>query len=345
MLIEKRLKDLPAPIEGNLSAIVTEELGKFSTQLQKQIDGGSQECPFQKDFHELAVRFRQSLAVSKPILKLKEGGFPPLPTRETPSGSTAGTPCPDSRARVSRAANVVIDVSDDEEMPSPPVFRSGNKRGANRSSQESPSKVPRVENFSNQPSSSQVAQSKCFTLPEVRKIIQGGYISLPGQVDPKAIEEIIRISMDHWKVPLDAFIAQVKTLCGNTVVNQVLEVFGDRSQTAYFNEMLQACESFLEEAFEEELRVAYRLLSWESTKPKTLNERSMALARDTAKALLLSQRRKVLAERVLNEHEEKTGKKYTGSARDEKLAKIPDSELAPETFGPELKAMAVTFLR
>ncbi len=341
--IETKLKDLPAPIEGNLPAIVAEELARFSMQLQKHIDGGSQICLFQRDFHELATHFRQILADSKPILKIREGGFAPLPTRETPSGSIAGTPCPPSRARNSQAANLVIDVSDDEDMPSPPVPRSGNKR-ANRSAQESPSKIQRVENYSNQPSSMPTTRSKWFGLLEVRKIIQRGYISLPGQVDPKAVEELIRLSMEHWQKPLEEFLAQVKELCGNTISKQVQDIFGHRSQTKYFDQILEACESFLEEAFGEQLQIAYRLLSWELAKPKTLNERNMAIARDAASALLQSQRRKVLAERYVEEQEERSGKRSTGSLRDERLAKVSDTELLPETFGCELKAMAVSFI-
>ena len=337
--IDIELLSLPAPTGGNLPFIVAEELSKFSMQLQKHIDGGSQICPFQKDFHELATQFRQSLAKTKPILKLRE--FPPLPTRETPNGSTAGTPCPVSRSRGYQDTSFVVDISDDEDTPSPVVQRSGKKR-VNGSILESPSKVQKMETPLSHLSSRQTTQSRCFTLPEVRKIIQRGYISLPGQVDPKAIEELISQSMEHWNKPLEAFFVQVATLCKNTVLQQVESVFGHRQQTRYYDEILEVCDFFLEEACAEQFKIAERLLSWELSKPTTLDERTMELARTAATNLLLSQRRKILAERFLSEQEEKSGKRSGGPLRDEKLAKVPDDELTVETFGPELKAMAVS---
>ena len=335
--IDIELLSLPAPTGGNLPFIVAEELSKFSVQLQRHIDGGSQICPFQKDFHELATQFRQSLSNTKPILKLRE--FAPLPTRETPNGSTVGTPCPVSRSRGSQDTNFVVDISDDEDAPSPVVQRSGKKR-VNGSVLESPSKVLKTETFSLP--SRQTTQSRCFTLPEVRRIIQRGYISLPGQVDPKAIEELISQSMEHWKKPLEAFFVQVSALCKNTVLQQVEGVFGHRQQTRYYNEILEVCDLFLEEACAEQFKIAERLLSWELSKPTTLDERTMELARTAATNLLLSQRRKILADRFLSEQEEKSGKRSGGPLRDEKLAKVPDHELTVETFGPELKAMAVS---
>ena len=320
-----------------------EELGKFSMQLQKHIDGGSQMCPFQKDFHDLAMRFRQFLSNTKPKLKLRDAGVysRALPTRETPNGSMAGTPTPMSRMRPPPDASDIIDVSDDEDQPSPTLYRSGNKR-AYQAKTESPKKLQRVESLPTQPSPVSIAQPKNFTLSEVRKIIQRGYISLPGQVDPKAIEELIRQSMQHWEKPVQEFFAQTKELCQNTVITQAQAAFGHRNQTGYFEKILNICEAFLEDALAEQLQIAQRVLSWELTKPKTLNEHAMYQARDEATILLRSQRRKVLAEPFLDELEEKSGKRSTGALRDEKLAKVPDNELVPETFGPELKAMAVS---
>ena len=95
-----------------------------------------------------------------------------------------------SRARIGS----IIDVSDDEYDPSPPMPRSGNKRVMGTTT-ETPNKFQRGGSMSY---NSHLAQQKCFELPEVRDIIHRNYISLPGQVDPKAIEELIRLSMQHW---------------------------------------------------------------------------------------------------------------------------------------------------
>ena len=344
--VDAELRALPEAVQGNLPAVVTEELGKFWMQLQKHIDGGSQSCPFQKDFHEIAMQFRHNLTNTKPILKLRDAAVLSrvLPTRETPNSSVAVTPTPTHWTRGPLDTSTIIDVSDDEDTSSPTLHRLGNKR-ANNVPSESPRKLQRTGSVSAQPSSMQKIQSKCFTLFEVRKIIHRGYISLPGQVDPKAIEELIRLSMEHWHKPLNDFFTNLKSLCKNTVMEQVQNVFGHRCQTKYFDEILEICDVFMEQAMADQFQTAQRLLSWELAKPKTLNERAMDQARDSATTLLRSQRRKILAERFLDEQEEKSGKKSTVAQSDEKLGKLPDDELVPEMFGPELNPMPVSTSR
>ena len=338
--IDTELMALPEVIQGNLPAVVMDELGKFSVELQKHIDGGSQMCPFQKQFHELAIRFRHALANTKPKAVLREAttSSRTIPTRETPNGSVTSTPTPGPRG-----PPITIDIDSDDDshaVRTPVVHRSGNKRPF-YTPNDSPNKMPRTESTFTQ-SSTKSTQSKYFTLPEVRQIIQRGYISLPGQIDPKAIEELIRLSMLHWGELADNFLAQTKKLCQNTILEQVREVFGHRQHTAYFAEILTICDNFLEESLAEQVQVAKRVLKWELAKPKTLNERAMSEARDEAQALLLSERRKVLAEPFLEEQEEKNTKQSNATSRDEKLAKVPNDKLVPEAFGPELKAMAVS---
>ena len=333
--VDTELKSLPEAVEGNLPAVVTEELGNFKHQLQKHIDGGSQMCPFQKDFHELAMHFRQELLTTKPILRLRDGGVNPrvLPTRETPNGSMAGTPTPTPTHGI-HDNRTPIHISDDEEALSPTLQRQGNKR-ANKAPLDTPRKVQRTENVCAQSPATQKIMSKCFTLMEIRTIIHRGYISLPGQLDPKAVEELIRLSMLHWQTPLEHFFASLKSLCQNTVMEQLQDVFGHRSQTQYFDTILDTCKTFLEKAIEDQLQLAQRILDWEMAKPKTLNEGAMEQARVAATELLKSQRRKVLAEPFLEDQEGKgCVKKLTGPQREERLAKVPDHELVQETFGP-----------
>lgn len=336
--IDAELNTLPEAIQGNLTAVVMDEVGRFSIELQRHIDGGSQMCLFQKHFHELAIKFRQMLANTKPKALLREPTGTPrrLPTGETPNGSINGTPTPGARGP---PINIDSDADEGHVAPTPNIHRSGTKRPS-YTPDSSPNKMPRIDNPFTQPLMKS-AQSKYFSLTEVRQIIHRGYISLPGQIDPKAIEELIRLSMQHWEQLADSFLAQTKKLCQDTILEQVQEVFGHRQQTAYFAAILKICDDFLEEALADQVQVAKRILKWELAKPKTLNERAMTEARHEAQALLLSERRKVLAEPFLDEQEEKSNKQATASSRDEKLARVPNDKLAPETFGPELKAMAV----
>lgn len=339
--IDTELESLPEPMLGNLPVLVMGELGRFRTALEKQIDGESQMCPFQNRFHNLATRFRQTLANTKPLLKFRDAGLLArrLTTGETPKGRVGGTPTPKPRMQAP-AISVDTESGDESEVNSPmATHKSGSKRPFN-TPDHTPSKSQRVDSGFTQTSPSKV-QSRCFTLPEVRNVIHRGYISLPGHVEPKAIEELIRLSMAHWEEPVDYFLDQTKKLCQQTVFELVQTIFKHRRNTSYFTKILSVCDTFLEDALEIQLQLVKRILGWELSKPKTLNERAMYQARHDAQTLLLSHRRKVLALPFVDEQEEKTERKSLGAQREENFSKVPDSELVPETFGPELKAIAV----
>ena len=313
-----------------------DEIGKFSNELQKHIDGGSQDCPFQKLFYELATSFRKTLGDSKPKAILRESSRP-LATRETPTSTSTPTPR-------SGAAAITIDSDPEDEFcstPTPMIYRSGNgKKRPLNTPENSPNKTRRTEK-SLPYSVGRLPQPTFFTLPEIRQVIHRGYISLPGQVDPKAIEELIRQSMAHWGDVTRTFLARTKELCQNAVSEQVQKAFRHRQDTTYYNEILNICDEFLEEILARYGDQAVRMLDWELAKPKTLNERAMGVARQEALDLLTLERRKVLATPYLEELERKTNKQ-SDLSRDERLAKVPNERLAPETYGPELNAIAVS---
>lgn len=345
--IDAELKRLPEALSGNVPAIVMGELLKFEQMIEKNIDGGSQAYPFQKEWNQLALQFRKMLADSKPILKFPT---PPTPahsqsTRDTLSfGSIAGTPTPAAR---NGAGPIAIDIdSDDDDVdckPTPVVHRSVKKR-PHTSTQSTPTKYPRTVNGFSRPATADMVHSKCFDLAELRGIIQDAYIGLPDEVDPKATERMIHLSMAHWQGPVELFLNKTKGLCEEMVFRQVEAVFGHRQMTSYYEQIMEICDSFFKKALEEQLRLAKRVLSWESMKPNTLNDRAMNMARDEALALLQSRSRMVRATAFIEEQEAKSGKITAGPARAEKVAKVTDGQLVPEVYGVEIKAMSVSLL-
>ena len=174
-------------------------------------------------------------------------------------------------------------------------------------------------------------------------IIQDAYIGgIPGQVDPKATERMIRLAMEHWDAPLADFLNQTKVLLEGMVFDRVQQVFGHRSQTKYFDEIFNVCRAFLESAMAVQLQVTKQLLGYEMAKPKTLNDRMMTMARDEALVLLQNARRVARAAKAINDQESKSQKFTQGQQRVDKINKLPEDQLSPELFQPELKAMSVS---
>ena len=340
-MIDASLKELPEPLHGNLPAIVLGELMKFEKVLQKNIDGGSRDYPFLKAWNEKAMHFRKVLADTKPVMVLPFQSRvlqqPSMP--DTPSSSTQETPTPTSRV----TAAIAID-SDDEDLPTEPTPtpRSAAKR-AHPSTQTTPIKSRRSTNTT--PRSAPVSvkvQSKRFVLSEVRSIIQDAYVGdIPEQIHPKAIEEMIVLSMAHWQEPLDQFLKETQGLCEGMVFEQVEAVFGHRQNTRYFDLILEICQTFFEEAFSQQRQLLKRILTWEMSKPKTLNEEAMGLARDKALTMLQAYSRELRAHEYIEEQESRSGKPSSGAARRDKVAKVTDGQLKPEMHGREILAMSV----
>lgn len=323
----------------NLSAKVLGELVQFRENIEKCVDGGSQGHSFQKQCFQLELQFRERLAETRPVLVLSPPIMQSSTTPISPCSSVASTPTP-----VSKGNRVLIAIDSDEddtEVKPGPNHRSSQKR-LHTPSQSLPNRKARTMKASPQtPRLAVKVQSKRFTLEDVRQIIQDTCITLPGQYDPKATEAMIQDSMCHWQSIVDDFLEKVKDLCINMVFEQFTVVFGHHHGTAYYTVIRDLCQTFVENIYSEQREFLNRVLRWELSKPKTLNDEALNTAREKAYNMLQLHRQKLGAIAVVEGQEKKNGKLSTGQIRADRIAKITDSQLSPETFSLEIEAMSV----
>lgn len=317
------------------------ELSKFEREIEKQVDGGSQVNSFQKEWNRLAMDFRKELADTRPVLVMVPNSQTPghgRYSRGTGSSSMSGTPTPVAKAN---ATPIAID-SDDDDIPynpSPVLQRSGQKRPLT-SAQQTPHKTPRT--FNNTPRSAAMSSSRRFHLSEVRDIIQDAYIGLPNQIDPKATERMIMMSMEHWEEPVNRFLTETKQLVEAMVFEQVEKVFGGYTKTLFYEKVMEICESFFGKVLSQQRQLVMQILKWEISKPKTFNDEALDLAEGRALTLLQTKRREARAGAFLDEQEAKLGKPTGGQARIEKISKLSDAQLGPEIYNREIAAMSVS---
>ncbi len=338
--ITTQLGGLPEPIEGNLAAIVLGELTKFEKQIEKQFDGGSQANLFQAEWNGLQFGFRQTLAESRPALKVPT---PPTPVQsQTTHGSIAGTPTPAGRGN---AVPIAIDSDDDDENDTPsepsPIPSSGNKRNLPYIPLM-PNKLPRTTNGTPRGTSTTRPQRKIFDIAGIGTMIRNAYMTVPGQVHPSVTEEMIKISMAHWEQPVELFLDQTKRLCENVVLEQVEKVLGHRRNTTFFDEVMDICRSFFEYVFSEQCKLVKVLLGSELSKPKTLNAEALSVAREKAQLMLQHLRHEARAAALVEEQENGTTKITKGQARIEKVARITEAQLPSDPFSLEISAMSVS---
>ena len=329
------LSQLPEPLDRNLAVGVMSELLKFERQLKENIDGSQKANPFQKEWNVIAKKFRQDLAESRPVLVFSS--VRSLPQNQSIYG-LHDTPTPTARSKV--PIPVDTDDSDDSGLRiQPNTTRIGQKRSP-KSAYTTPKKLKR--SMSDSPTSKRnEVFSKRFSLLEVQSHLQDAYNGLSNLIDPRAVEKMIILSMEHWQDPLDRFLASTRELCERMVFEQVQMVYGKYFETEYFEAIRMICEKFFTKAFSEQRDILQRVLKWEQTRPKTCNDEAINLAQAKALSLLQSRRREIRASAFLDELEARTGKSTSGQARAEKLTRITDDQLGQDPYKKEIEAMTV----
>lgn len=340
IFIQEKLRELPEPLDGNLPARLYGELIKFEFELAKHFDGGSQDCPFQREWHNASVNFRDNMEGLYPLVTVTATQTPSRkPWTSRSFGEMLGSPTP---SKTKNLAPISIDTDSESEEPlkaSPASRQHIAQKRRHPSVQSTPQKVARM---------SEVPQFKMdkpgrkrFELDEIRGIRQDHYVGLPGETDPKATERMIQLSMATWEDPVNQYISRTGELCQTMIYERVLSVFGHRQNTQFYSELTDICGAFLTNAIDDQLKIVKQILSWELRKPKTLNEVAIEVAKDKATEYLQKKRRECLAKMWLDQEEERTGKQTTGPARMDKMAKVTDAQLGPDPYSLEIKAMGV----
>lgn len=315
------------------------KLMKLEFELTKHFDGGFQDCPFQREWHQLSLEFRESLKSLYPLVTVTTIQTPSRKTNfSTFVGGMPGTPTP-----IRQSAPISVDSDSDSEMPvkrdSAPRQRLSKKR-PHPSTQSTPQKAARMSEI---PASRMDKPGrKQFELDEIRRILQDYYVGLPGETDPKATERMIKLSMAHWEDPLIEYINTSGKLCETMIYERVLDVFGHLQNTQFYSELTDICATFLANAIDDQRKIVKQILGWELKKPKTLNEVAIEVAKENAVEYLKMKRRESLAKTYLDHEEERTGKQTTGLARQDKIAKVTDAQLGPDPYSLEIKVMGVS---
>ena len=326
-----------------MPALLYGDLLKFEAELGRHIDGGSNNGPFQRNARAVGKEFRKDLEVSKPVVVI---ATPPMPSRnqqmsrESPFGEMAGTPTP-----IRNRVPITIDSDNDDDethQPASPMAQRSIKRKHNQSAQPTPRKIART--LSGIPASrSGEFDSKNFTLEEIRGILEDGYISLPGEIDPQATEKLILLGISHWERPLNKFMTNVGELCKNLIYDQVTTVFAHRQNTQFYTELSDICNAFLTRSLAEQIEIVKQVLKWEQ-KPKALNDEAIDVAKNRALEYLREKRREHLAKVWLANQEARSGKATTSPNLNDKVAKVTHEQLGVDPFSLEIKAMAVSYI-
>ncbi|KAL8736812.1 MAG: hypothetical protein Q9166_000178 [cf. Caloplaca sp. 2 TL-2023] len=350
-----RLKEMPEPPKGNLSLKIFEKILVLENDLHCHFDGGSEEYPFQKEFHTAAVRFRNTIAFSYPRLSLA-GSFATFKTSSQLPYRPSATPTPPGNQRAE-----IIPIDSDGECPptqrfTPTSTPSKRKQVSSSSAPFTPSKRSRLDQVPQYlPSQDSVANgsdssnmtidraapfAKRFTLTDIRTILQDAHIGLPNQIDPKATKRMIRESLSHWDGPLEELLQFTRQTCLAMIIERASCVFGLWHGTRCFDLLMEISQSFFEEQFDRQTEAAKRVLAVERQLAWTLHEDAMRTASEKVLTTLENACRNERVKALLTKQDPDWDENLSERAKADKMSKVTDAHLGPNPYTHELRAIA-----
>ncbi|KAJ9210527.1 hypothetical protein DTO166G4_7839 [Paecilomyces variotii] len=317
--IDTELEMLPDPPSENLPYVLCGKLNLLKERIRHHIDGGSSNYPMQKIWGQLAQDFKEAITVTRPAATLisENESFKTQPSFEDDSECEM----------VSIRASVNPQGKRKTPGGSRPVDNRGNPRAKTTNYTTS-----HFEYFS--------GPAKNFTWEEIREINRDSYpTGIPGQTDPKAIEMMNRISVQHWDKPMNVFLVVSHKLVRDTLMEQVKHVFAQYQQTALPKVLERIILIYLNGLKEEHLRHAQEIYNIERHKPFTMATSALTQATKEVLEYFVARRREARARLYL--------RLFHGNAVDDQKRNVEirklisnDSEMGPDEFAQEVKMMA-----
>lgn len=351
--IDAELKEIPELPTGNLPMKILEKILEFNGEIGRQIEGGFQDYPFQKEWYRLAMEFRGVLAESQPILVMSD-------LHLSSKGDANADDCFATPLAVRPPPPQTTYISIDDEdvmMESSPSNKKQKKRPLSTAPHSTPRKKPAmgVEHILERPPIFQIPAfdeqaNICsdrpfacrFGLHEIRSIIQDAHIGLPGQTDPRAIDRIIRISMQSWDQPLRKFMTQTEELCMAMIRLHIDITFAHWQRTRLHDKIHMICGAFVKNRMVLQSQAAERARLLELHKPMTFDNEAVEVAYARAREKTQRARQRLRARDYL-EHQMKDSNQNLTLA--EKINKvIANNSLDPDEYSKEVEIMGVSSL-
>ncbi|KAK2761761.1 hypothetical protein FQN54_001589 [Arachnomyces sp. PD_36] len=332
--VEEELSKLPDPPSTNLPYLMGQRLTDFSQLLVNQIDGGSSEYPFQKHWSQLAADFQSALISSRPAMLV----------------TTEGDRIPLTKAAERKSRGFIDDGEDsDVEIINAPTSQARTattpaKRKVNGGSMPASKRrrVAETITFLTEHFALYKTPAMAFDLANIREINRDTYVAgIPGLVNPKAIEKMNRMSVQHWDGPMREFLATTHKMLQSVLLEQLGEVFGHYKQTALYSELKRIIVAFLDQAHSDHCSHADENYHIEHSKPFTMATASLERAHEQYLEALKARRRTgrvhlfLDLQRSLNDEEAWEDDQKRAAA-----AKITDADIGPDDFSKEVEIMA-----
>jgi hypothetical protein len=325
--VEHELIGYPDPPENALGKVL-EVLTVFRITLEKHAQGVHPYNEMHNSLKELANTFRSNLG------KLRPGLIVVTPEKfrqiiETPAFSllsdddeAAGTPCPSVEPKSHKKRRADFDT---------PTASTAKKIKSDIASPTNGSTPVAMK-------------KKAFRLLEVRETLSKlTASSVPGEVDPLAVDHLRKQTLAGWEPPMLEFINSVHQEIQSTLDHLLEEACAQWLNTALFSEARKIVKAFIANVMRSQLQFAKRALDLEQRKSLTLNDEGYKLHHDKELVVLLEGRTTQRLVEKLENADRAAGKIMVDPIERKKKAKNDTkarAELGDDPFKDEIHVMA-----
>lgn len=323
--IDAELQTMPDPPSENLPYVLCGKLNLLKERIRRHIEGGSSNFPMQKIWGHIADDFKAAITITRPAVTL---------ISENESFKAKAPQEEDSDCEM---VSIRPSVKPQAKRKTPGDHTPVDNRAKLR--------VRSTTNYTTAHFNYFTGPAKNFTWEEIREINRDSYSTgIPGQTDPKAIEMMNKISVQHWDRPMMVFLNVSHRLLKDTLMQQVQYVFSQYQQTALYRELERIITGYLQELSNEHLRHAKEIYNIERHKPFTKATSTLTQVTKEVLEQFVAARRQARAKLYLRIH--------YGSAppddpkRNAEIKKLinNESEMGSDEFAQEIQMMAVGYI-
>lgn len=325
--IDAELLHLPEPPTTDALRIVLDAINNFTAKVSKQMEGEHPENQFRLVWKGLRAQFREGITAQRPTMLVRTAGDV-KDARER--RATSAMPQSQNSSFIKQKDVISIDDSD-------------NERAA--SVQQTPTKKRKLASDTPSSRRGQIGDEYTmrFDLEFIRTTLDDLSSSdLPGEIDPRAVNHLRLLTIQHWEKPTKTFLDGLHTALRSTLNQALDDTLRAWKTTELSRETAHLTESFFNMAFTEQRDMAVpRALKLERHKPMTENR--VALESNEKKELEIFQNARILA-RTNAYFDELDATTQKQTSRVERQRKANDvsfrSQLGPDPFAREVEAMS-----
>ncbi|KAL3464034.1 P-loop containing nucleoside triphosphate hydrolase protein [Aspergillus heterothallicus] len=312
--IDNELSTLPAPPSANVPYILCGKLHTLKDRIRCQIEGGFREYPLQKVWTNIAEDFKRSLAITRPTVRLLS---------DLDKEYICNSRIEDSECELTEIHQTPKKLKVD-----------GDEIGSRSRPIKKPTGYYTVH-FDRFTSS-----AREFSWEEIRDINkESASAGIPQQINPKAIDFMNRLSVEHWREPMMVFIEASHRLVKETLLHELKEVFVQYLQTELYRELRRIIETYLKKLRAEHIAHVEEIYSIEHQRPFTMARSALDKETNAASDLFVRRRFETRANHFLDLQQ-----KYPRGdpRRANEIKKLGVDELGVDIFTLEVKMMATT---